>query len=81
VADDPTAIRWPVVFVDGLHVELYESSEDIALSFEPWMAEKPFGTVFDSIGRVLRLETKDDRVKPSQSQSRTPRPPRGDWLA
>lgn len=36
-------------------IAIHTAFEDVALSFEPWMAEKPFGPVFDATGRVLRL--------------------------
>jgi hypothetical protein len=56
------AISWPVVFVDGLDVELYQSMDDISVSFEPWMARKQIGQVFDAEGQVLSLHALGGRV-------------------
>lgn len=56
------AINWPVVFVDGLDVQLYRCMDDISVSFEPWMARKQIGRVFDADGQVLRLDVLGGRV-------------------
>lgn len=59
----------PIFIAEGLDVRVCRTAEEAGHELEPWWVQENRGQVYDSEGRLLRLEAGKIRVKVLQGDS------------